>query len=424
MRRFFLTFVFNAKNFFLAMNPVTMRQDFPIFRHHPELVYLDNAATTQKPDAVLEAERLFYEHHNANAHRGAYRLAAEATERYEGVRKNVRRFLNARSVREIIYTSGTTAGINLVAQSYAAHQLSAGDAILISAMEHHANLIPWQQVCLRNQGQLLVTPVTREGVLDLTVFEKQLIAENGRIKLVAITHVSNTLGTLNPIAEIISLAHRYGAVVLVDAAQSVVTHPTDVQALDADFLVFSGHKMFAPTGTGILYGKENLLEAMPPSYFGGGMIRDVAFEQTTFAPLPSKFEPGTPNLAGIAGLGAAIDWLRKTGSEAIDRHVQQLLEYATTQLQSIPGLQIIGKAPQKSGIISFLMDGIHPHDLATFLDQRHICVRAGHHCTQPLMDFLEIPGTVRASFTCYNTKEEVDQLVQAINDASRFFGAL
>jgi cysteine desulfurase/selenocysteine lyase len=406
------------------MNPVTMRQDFPIFRHHPELIYLDNAATTHKPDAVLEAERLFYEHHNANAHRGAYRLAAEATDLYEGVREKVRRFLNARNVREIIYTSGATAGINLVAQSYAAHQLSAGDAILISAMEHHANLIPWQQVCLRNKGRLLVTPVTREGVLDMATFEKQLIAENGRIKLVAITHVSNTLGTLNPIPEIIALAHRYGAVVLVDAAQSIVTHPPDVQAFDADFLVFSGHKMFAPTGTGILYGKEKLLEAMPPWCFGGGMIREVTFEQTTFAPLPSKFESGTPNLAGITGLGAAIDWLQKTGSATINEHVQQLLEYATPRLQRIPGLQIIGQAPQKSGIISFLIDGIHPHDLATYLDQRQICVRAGHHCTQPLMDFLEIPGTVRASFTCYNTKGEVNQLVEALSDAQHFFGAL
>ncbi|MDZ4706001.1 MAG: cysteine desulfurase [Saprospiraceae bacterium] len=406
------------------MNPVVIRHEFPLLRHHPELIYLDNAATTQKPDAVLEAERLFYEHHNANAHRGVYRLAAEATDLYEGVREKVRSFLNARSVREIIYTSGTTAGINLVAQSYAAHQLSAGDAILISAMEHHANLIPWQQVCLQNRGRLLVTRVTREGMLDLAVFEKQLIAENGRIKLVAITHVSNTLGTLNPIIEIIALAHRYGAVVLVDAAQSVVTHPPDVQALDADFLVFSGHKMFAPTGTGILYGKENLLEAMPPCYFGGGMIRDVTFEQTTFAPLPSKFEPGTPNLAGIAGLGAAIDWLQKTGSEAINRHVQQLLEYATTRLQSMPGLRIIGQTPQKSGIISFLPDNIHPHDIATFLDQRQICVRAGHHCTQPLMDFLEIPGTVRASFTAYNTIDEVDRFVEALSDAQQFFGGL
>jgi len=411
------------KNFPL-MNPVMMRHDFPIFRHYPELVYLDNAATTHKPDAVLEAERLFYERHNANANRGAYRLAAEATDMYEGVREKVRSFLNARSVREIIYTSGATAGINLVAQSFAARQLSAGDAVLISAMEHHANLIPWQQVCLRNQGRMLVTPITREGELDLGVFEKQLIAENGGIKLVAITHVSNTLGTLNPIAEIIALAHNYGAVVLVDAAQSVVTHPPDVQALDADFLVFSGHKMFAPTGTGILYGKENLLEAMPPWFFGGGMIREVAFEQTTFAPLPSKFEPGTPNLAGIAGLGAAIDWLQKTGSGAINRHVQHLLEYATIRLQSIPDIHLIGQAPQKSGIISFLLGDIHPHDLATFLDQRQICVRAGHHCTQPLMDFLGIPGTVRASFAIYNTKAEIDLLVKALGDARLFFGAL
>ncbi|NUO03420.1 MAG: cysteine desulfurase [Saprospiraceae bacterium] len=406
------------------MDPVAIRHEFPIFRHQPELIYFDNAATTQKPDAVLEAERYFYEHHNANAHRGAYRLAAEATDSYESVRKKVRNFLNARRVEEIIHTSGTTAAINLVAQSYAARQLSAGDAILVSAMEHHANLIPWQQVCLHNGGRLLVAPVTREGELDLAAFEKLLIAENGRIKLVAITHASNTLGTLNPITDLIALAHRHGAVVLVDAAQSVVTHPPDVQALDVDFLVFSGHKIFGPTGTGILYGKASLLEAMPPWYFGGGMIRQVTFEQTTFAPIPAKFEAGTPNLGGVAGLGAAIDWVTRVGGDSINRHVQHLLEYATSSLLAIPGIQIIGQAPQKTGIVSFLLEGIHPHDLATFLDQRQICVRAGHHCTQPLMDFLEIPGTVRASFTAYNTSAEVEALVQALGDARRFFGAL
>ncbi len=406
------------------MDPETVRQEFPIFRHRPGLVYFDNAATTQKPGSVLAAMQSFYETHNANAHRGAYRLAAEATDIYEATREKVRAFLNARSIREIVFTGGTTSGINLVAQSFAASQLSEGDAVLISAMEHHANLIPWQQLCLQKRARLLVVPITSDGALDLEFYKQQLETENGRIKLVAITHVSNTLGTLNPVAEIIALAHRHNAAVLVDAAQSVATHQPDVQALDADFLVFSGHKMFGPTGTGVLYGKESLLEAMPPATFGGGMIRQVSFEQTSYAPSPQKFEPGTPNIAGVAGLGAAVDWLQRIGCQTIDQHVQQLLEQATARLQTIKDLRIIGQAPQKSGILSFLLGDIHPHDLATFLDQHQICVRAGHHCTQPLMDILEIPGTVRASFSIYNTTAEVDLLADAINDASRFFRSL
>lgn len=403
------------------MTSASLRHDFPIFRHQPELVYLDSAATTQKPAVVVEAERYFYEHLNANVHRGAYRLADEATDAYEAVREKARFLLNAPDARQIIFTSGTTAGINLVAQSFAAARVAEGDAILISAMEHHANLIPWQQVCLRNKARLLVAPISPEGVLDMTAFEKLLRNEEGRVKIVAVSHVSNTLGTVNPIADIIALAHRYGAVVLVDAAQSVATHALDVAALDADFLVFSGHKMFGPTGTGILYGKRQWLDAMAPWQFGGGMIREVTFEKTTFAPSPQKFEAGTPNLAGVFGLGAAIDWIRQTGRDAIARHVRELLEYATARLQAIEALRIIGQAPEKSGIISFLFDDIHPHDLATFLDQRHICVRAGHHCTQPLMDFLEIPGTVRASFSIYNSVEEVDRLADALKSARGFF---
>ena len=403
------------------MKSAPFRHEFPIFKRHPELAYLDNAATTQKPEPVIAAERFFYEHLNANVHRGAYRLADEATLAYESAREKIRAWLNAASIREIIFTSGTTEGINTVALSFAAGRVTEGDAILISAMEHHSNLIPWQQVCLLNKARLLVVPVSREGALDLVEYEKMLSTEAGRIKLVAITHVSNTLGTVNPVADMIRQAHRFGAAVLVDAAQSAATHRPDVQALDADFLVFSGHKMFGPTGTGVLYGKQKWLDAMPPSQWGGGMIRDVTFERTLFAPSPQKFEAGTPNLAGIIGLGAAVDWLHKTGSDAFSRHIRSLLEYATARLQTIPGLRIIGQAPEKSAIVSFLIDGIHPHDLATFLDQRQICVRAGHHCTQPLMDFLEIPGTVRASFSIYNSEDEIDRLADALHAAQAFF---
>ncbi|MEI6411690.1 MAG: cysteine desulfurase [Bacteroidota bacterium] len=400
-----------------------VRYDFPFFQAHPDLVYFDNAATTQKPASVIEAERFFYENGNANVHRGgAYLIANEATTSYEAVREQVRGLLNAASIREIIFTSGTTEGINIVAQSFAHDALAEDDAILISAMEHHANLIPWQQICRRKKARLLVAPVSKQGVLDLDIFEKMLAREAGRVKIVAITHISNTLGTINPIVQITALAHRYGAVILVDAAQSIVTHPIDTQALDVDFLVFSGHKMFGPTGTGVLYGKEKCLEKMLPVQFGGGMIRDVSFETTRFAPLPHKFEAGTPNIAGVIGLGAAIDWLQKTGSTHIRQHIQALLAYATKQLDAIPGLQIIGQAPEKSGILSILLDDIHPHDLATFLDARGICVRAGHHCTQPLMDFLEIPGTVRVSFSIYNTLEEIDRLAEALKAARVFFG--
>lgn len=400
--------------------PDSFRHEFPFFQSHPELVYFDNAATTQKPASVIEAERFFYENSNANVHRGgAYLIANEATKAYEAVREKTRGLLNAASNKEIIFTSGTTAGINIVAQSFALDAISEGDAILISAMEHHANLIPWQQVCLRKNARLLVAPISREGVLDLEIFEKMLA--HAQVKMVAITHISNTLGTVNPIDQITALAHRHGALVLVDAAQSIVTHPLDVQASDVDFLVFSGHKMFGPTGTGVLYGKQKWLESMQPAQFGGGMIREVSFEATHFAPLPHKFEAGTPNIAGVIGLGAAIDWLQKTGSAHIRQHIKALLGYATNQLKQIPGLQIIGQSPEKSGILSLLLDDIHPHDLATFLDAHGICVRAGHHCTQPLMDFLEIPGTVRVSFSMYNTFEEVDRLVERLQAARVFF---
>lgn len=400
----------------------SIRQEFPIFRNHPALIYLDNAATTQKPDVVVAAERFFYENQNANTHRGAYRLADEATRLIEAVRENIRHWLNAAETAEIIFTGGTTDGINLVARGFLDDRLESDDAVIVTAMEHHANLVPWQQICRQKNARLLVAGIAPDGSLDLEQLENQLKSEAGRVKMLAVTHISNTLGTVNPLDRIIPLAHRYGAPVLVDAAQSMVTHTPDVAALDVDFLVFSGHKIFGPTGTGILYGKRQWLDAMQPVRFGGGMIRDVSFENTLFAPPPQKFEAGTLNLAGIAGMGAATDWIRRIGSDVLRQHSAYLLQYAQEKLRAIPGLRIIGEAPEKSGLISFLVDHIHPHDLATFLDQRHICVRAGHHCTQPLMDLLEIPGTVRVSFSVYNTAEEMDALEEALHAAGAFFG--
>lgn len=399
-----------------------LRQEFPIFRYHPGLVYLDNAATTQKPDAVIAAERFFYEHQNANVHRGAYRLADEATRLIEGVREAVRQWLNAPDVSEIIFTAGATEGINLVARGFLGERLEAGDAVVVTAMEHHANLIPWQQICRQKGARLLVAGLSPDGSLDLEDLENQFKKETGRVKMLAITHISNTLGTVNPLHLIVPMAHRYGVPVLVDAAQSIVTHTPDVAALGADFLVFSGHKMFGPTGTGILYGKKQWLNVMQPMRLGGGMIRDVSFENTVLAPAPQKFEAGTPNMAGIAGLGAAVEWIGRFGSDFFRLHGAYLLQYAQERLCGVPGLRFIGRAPEQSGIVSFLLEPVHPHDLATFLDQQQICARAGHHCTQPLMDLLEIPGTVRVSFSVYNTAEEIDLLAEALHAARAFFG--
>lgn len=398
-----------------------MRQAFPIFEHYPDLVYLDNAATTQKPRTVIEAERHFYEWQNANVHRSIYPLAAMATEAYENTREKTRAFLNARASQEIIFTRGTTESINLVAQSYAGEILQEGDAVVISAMEHHSNLIPWQQVCLRKKARLLVIPVHPDGTLDMSRLPELL--QQNRVKLLAITHISNALGTINPIGEIIALAHRHGVPVMVDAAQSAASMLLDVQVLDVDFLTFSSHKMFGPTGVGVLYGKSALLEQMPPWQFGGEMIRDVTFEQTAFAAPPQKFEAGTPNIAGVAAFGAALDFILATGRENIAEHSRTLLDYATEAMNKIPGLTIVGQAREKSGILSFTLAEAHPHDIATILGERQVCIRAGHHCTQPLMDFLELPGTARASFSVYNTEEDVAQLVQAVREVQRLMGA-
>ena len=395
-----------------------IKKEFPIFDHHPNLVYLDNASTTQKPRSVIEAERFFYENQNANVHRGIYGLAAEATQAYEKTREKVRSFIHARTAKEIIFTSGTTEAINLVAQSYALERVGAGDNIIISAMEHHSNLIPWQQVCLKRGAALRVIPFDTEGVLDMR-FLKENMDKNTR--LVAVTHISNTLGTINPIEDIIALAHQKGVPVFIDAAQSITTQLVDVQALDADFIAFSGHKLFGPTGVGVLYGKEELLNAMTPYQYGGEMIHDVTFDKTTFAGLPQKFEAGTPNIAGVIALSAAIDFVESIERNNMAYHVTQLLQEATEQLLGIPGLEIIGTAKAKTGIISFILRGVHPHDVATILAENDIAIRAGHHCTQPIMDFYDIPGTVRASFSVYNTVEDIEKLVAGLKNVKRFF---
>ena len=390
---------------------MSYRSKFPIFKHHPDLVYLDTASTSQKPASVLKAERDFYEKNYANVHRGIYGLAVSATNLYEGTREKVRQFLNAQSHKEIIFTSGTTEGVNVVAHSFVAPMLNEGNNIIISAMEHHANLIPWQQLCIEKKAELRVIPISTEGVLDLAQYGT-LLSE--KTKIVAISHISNTLGTVNPIEKIIFKAHQHGVPVLVDVAQSIVSHSIDVQALDIDFLVFSGHKIFAPTGVGVLYGKEKFLNNMIPYKTGGSMIRDVTFEKTVFAPPPSRFEAGTPHIAGVIGLCAAIDFVEKIGRQTIKKHIQKLTDYATEKLKNIDGLTIIGNAPEKSGIISFVLKDIHPHDVTTILASQNIAIRAGHHCTQPIMDFYDIAGTNRVSFSIYNTVEDIDKLVEGI----------
>ena len=393
-------------------------KEFPIFKTYPNLVYLDSASTTQKPQSVIDAEMDFYKTLNANVHRGIYPLAASATRSYEATREKVARFLNTPSVNEVIFTSGTTDAVNLVATSFAMDRVGVGDEIVISAMEHHSNLIPWQQVCLRKGAKLVVIPFNTEGVLSMSDFGFRI---SERTKLVAVTHISNTLGTVNPIAEIILLAHKKNVPVFVDAAQSAASHVLDVQALDVDFLAFSGHKLFGPTGVGVLYAKKKWLDMMSPYRFGGEMIRDVTFEKTVFAPIPQKFEAGTPNIAGVVGLAAAIDFVESIGRDVIKAHLDELLVYATAELLKIDGLEIIGRAAEKSAIVSFILRGCHPHDVATILGQNGVCIRAGNHCTQPIMDFFEIAGTVRASFSIYNDFRDVEALVGGLKAVRAIF---
>jgi len=399
-----------------------VREDFPALRQQVNgkpLVYLDNAATTQKPRPVLEAIRRFYEEDCSNVHRGVHTLSQRATEAYERARETVRRFLNARSEAEIIFVRGTTEAINLVAHSFGRGYVRAGDEILISAMEHHSNIVPWQILCEETGARLCVAPINDAGELLVEEFERRLTA---RTRLVAITHLSNALGTIVPVREIIALAHARGIPVLLDGAQAVAHLRVDVQELDCDFYAFSGHKLYGPTGIGVLYGKAEWLEAMPPYQGGGDMISSVTFEKTTYNRLPYKFEAGTPHIAGAIGLGAAIEYVTALGLEAIAAHERELLAYATEAISAIPGVRLIGTAREKASILSFTLEGVHPHDIGTILDQEGIAIRAGHHCAQPVMERFGVPATARVSFALYNTKEEVDALVRAVEKVREVFG--
>lgn len=391
-----------------------LRRDFPILattiRGRP-LVYLDNAATSQKPRVVIEALRRYYETENANVHRGVYYLSERATAAYEGAREKARRFLNARDTREIVFVRGTTEAINLVAASWGRRFLQPGDEVLISAMEHHSNIVPWQLVCEERGATLRTIPMNRRGELQLDQYERLL---GGPAKLVAVSHVSNSLGTVNPIRQITGMARAHGVPVLVDGAQGVPHLPLDVQDLGCDFYTVSGHKMFGPTGIGILYGRSSLLEAMPPYQGGGDMIRSVTFAKTTFADPPAKFEAGTPHIAGAVGLGAAIDYLSGLDRNALAAHEADLLEYTTARLQDVPGIQLIGTAMHKAGVVSFVLEGIHAHDIGTIVDQEGVAIRTGHHCTQPVMEFFGVPATARASVAFYNTRRDIDALVAAV----------
>jgi cysteine desulfurase/selenocysteine lyase len=398
-----------------------IRKGFPILRtkvHGHPLVYLDNAATSQKPREVIDALVRYYEGENANIHRGVHYLSQIATEEFEKARETVRTFVNAARASEIIFTRGTTEALNLVAQTYGKTNVGAGDEVLITAMEHHSNIVPWQMLCAEKGAKLRVAPMNDEGELLLAEYEKLLSAKT---KVVAVGHVSNALGTINPVKQMIAAAHAKGAVVVVDGAQAVPHLKVDVQDLDADFYAFSGHKMYGPTGIGVLYGKQALLEAMPPYQGGGDMISSVTFEKTTYNKVPHKFEAGTPDMAGVAGLMAAIDYMNGIGIEKIAAHEHELLEYATEVIGAIEGVRLIGTAREKAGVLSFVLDEVHPHDIGTILDQQGIAVRTGHHCAQPVMERFSIPATVRASFAMYNTKGEVDALALGIRKVREVF---
>jgi cysteine desulfurase/selenocysteine lyase len=405
-----------------AFDVQKVRRDFPILHqkvHGKPLVYLDNAATTQKPLSVIEAIGNYYRHDNSNIHRGVHTLSERATEAYENVREAARKFLNAASTKEIIFVRGTTEAINLVAQSYGRKNVGSGDEIVITAMEHHSNIVPWQLLCEEKGAKLRVAPINDHGELLLEEFEKLL---NPKTKIVAIAHLSNALGTINPVREMIRMAHAHTIPVLVDGAQAAPRLQVDVQALDCDFYALSGHKLYGPTGIGILYGKTKLLEAMPPFQGGGDMIASVTFEKTVYNRLPYKFEAGTPNIADTIGLGAAIEYLNHLGLDEIERHEADLLAYATKSVGSIPGVRIVGTAKEKAGVLSFVMGEIHPHDIGTILDTEGIAIRTGHHCAQPVMQRFGIPATARASFGLYNTREEIDALVAGIHKVQEVMG--
>src|ERR1700704_1114562 len=398
-----------------------IREDFPVLRqtvNGKPLVYLDNSASSQVPQVVIDRGSMYLEQEHSNIHRGVHYLSQRATTAYEGARERVKRFLNAQEAKECIFVRGATEGINLVMHGYGRKFIGAGDEIIISAMEHHANIVPWQMLCEEKGARLRVIPMNDAGELILDEYDALL---NERTKFVAVTHVSNALGTINPIKEIIDRAHKYGVPVLIDGAQSAPHMPVDVQDLDCDFFAFSGHKIFAPTGSGVVYGKADLLEKMNPFQGGGDMIKTVTFEKTTYADLPHKMEAGTPAIASQIGLGAALDYLNTIDRAAATAHEEELLRYATEKLSAIEGVRIIGTAREKASVLSFVIDDIHPHDIGTILDQQGIAIRAGHHCAQPVMQRFNIPATARASFAFYNTKEEIDVLARTIEKVIEVF---
>lgn len=398
-----------------------IRHDFPILHQKVndyDLIYFDNAATTQKPKTVIDAINRYYEHDNSNVHRGVHTLSVRATDLYEVARSKVRHFINARSARECIFVRGTTEAINLVAQSYVAPRLLPGDEVLITHMEHHSNIVPWQMVCKKAGAKLQVAPITLDGEVILEEFAKKL---NENTRFVALNFVSNALGTINPVKKMIAMAHEYGIPVLLDGAQATAHLPVDVQDLGCDFYAFSGHKMYGPTGIGVLWGKESLLEEMPPYQGGGEMINYVTFDATEYAPLPQKFEAGTPHIAGAIGLSAAMDYLWSLDLEAVAAYEKELLDYATAGIESLGGFRIIGNAAQKVPVISFVHETIHAHDIGTIMDSRGIALRSGHHCAMPLMDFYGVAATSRISLSFYNTKEEIDRCIDALNQVKEVF---
>jgi cysteine desulfurase / selenocysteine lyase len=403
------------------LDVAAIRKDFPILSrkiHGKPLVYLDNAATTQKPAVVIDSVADLYRKSYGNIHRGVHLLSVEATDAYEAAREKARAFVNAAETREIVFVRGTTEGINLVAQTFGRQRVGEGDEVVITALEHHSNIVPWQILCEEKKARLRVIPIDRSGAVRVEELERLLTP---RTRIVSIAHVSNALGTLVPVRRIVEIAHARGVPVLVDGAQAVPRIPVDVRALGCDFYTFSSHKMYGSTGVGVLYGRAELLDAMPPYQGGGDMISSVTFEKTTWNVLPYKFEAGTPNIAGAIGLGTAIDYLSAIGMDQVTAHEEDLLAYATRSLTAIPGLNVIGTAPEKIGVLSFTLDGIHPHDIGTVLDQEGIAIRTGHHCAQPVMEFFGIPATARASLALYNTREEIDALVEGIRKVVRMF---
>ena len=404
------------------LDPLRLRQDFPILAQKTrgkDLVYLDNAATTQKPRQVIERLERYYAAENANIHRGVYLLSEQATFAYERARGRIGRFLNTADSAEIVFVRGTTEAINLVAHSFARPRLREGDEILLTHMEHHSNIVPWQMACRSTGARLVAAPIDDDGTLDMEAFERLL---NGRTRMVAVTHASNALGTLNPVKRIVELAHGRGVPVLVDGAQGAPHLPVDVTDLGCDFYAFSGHKLFGPTGIGALYGRRDLLEAMEPYEGGGSMIKSVGFDHTTFADVPTKFEAGTPHIAGAIGLEAAVDYLNAVGPAAIAAYEDQLLTYATARLQEVDGLRLVGTSPHKVGVLSFVLAGAHPHDMGTILDSEGVAIRTGHHCAQPVMERFGVPATARASLAFYNTREDIDRLVTALETVIDIFG--